>query len=197
MTQANASQTGNGAATAAPAPSTAEPSALDNALREFESGTAQPQALDALRAFQPVIEYAKSEMEAKQTAAETADVSSAVKSVKVDLKLDDKFPDRLVRGYLHDLANSDEAFREAWANRAKAPEVWKAKLKAGTESFAEVVKELPGNSVRTDIEAAAAAVRGTSHSPANGADEFTPTQMMQMSDRDWENYKARELAKAG
>lgn len=191
MTQANASQTGNGAAAAAPSPSAAEPSALDAALKEFESANAQPKAIDAFKALEPVVRYAESKMVAEQTAAVDADVSAAVKLVRAEANLDEKVPDEFVEAHLHRKAAKDPQFAKAWESRGENQDGWKARLKDEASSLKELMQKLPGNAVRTEIEAAHAAVRGVSHSPSGNADQPSPTQMFQMNDREWANYKDR------
>ena len=191
MTQANASQTGNGAAAAAPASSAAEPSALDAALKEFESANAQPKAIDAFKALEPVVRYAESKMVAEQSAAVDADVSAAVKLVRAEAKLDEKVPDEIVEAHLHRKAAKDPQFAKAWESRTDNRDSWNARLKAEASELRELVQKMPGNAVKTDIEAALAAVHGASHSPSGNADQPSPTQMFQMNDREWANYKDR------
>lgn len=183
------------------APNAAEPKAaeakpgLNQLLQQFETSAApKATAIDVLKAFQPTIEWVDQQRIAQQTQAVQNDVSSSVKSVKESLKLGDEFPDDLVRGYLYDHANQDKDFAAAWDNRSESPDAWKSQLGKATESFKSIVGKLPGNSVRTDLEAATAAVRNVSTAPQPAPSEAEYVrQLRRMSDRELEAHM-RELA---
>lgn len=185
---ANPANAGSAATAAGPA----EAATLDKLLKEFENSQTQPKAIDVLKAVEPVINYVNGEMTERENKVLEADISGAVKSVKAELKLSDEYPDRLIRGALRDLAAENPEFAKAWEQRRQSPGDWSAKLKSDAVPVLKAeIEKARGKDIRSDIDAAQAAVRNVSTSPQNGAEMPSPTEMFQMNDRQWSNFKAK------
>ena len=171
---------------------------LGDLLKEFEDGTANAngnhQIAKVLRAFQPVVEHVAQEAQTKAEAAEQADVKEAVSFVMKEAAVPDKKnAEKAIRGYLRDIVADEPAAAKAWSERKVSPDAWKAYLSKASVEVKELVKELAGPDVRTDIERARASVRNVETQPSNSGMP-SPIEMQQMSDRDWKNFTDKQLA---
>lgn len=175
---------------------------VQSLLAEFDGQSgSQPQPApnptkQILEKISPVIEFASQEMEAKQQAAFEKDVAEAVSYLKGDDLKD--VPDELTEGFLHRHAvKGDPAFMEAWNNRHRAPETYKEKLAEARKGFRALYKKLPGETVRSDVEAARAAVQGQTHALSPNADIPSPTEMQGWSETKYKQWKREYAAKQG
>ena len=96
-------------------------------------------------------------------------------------------PEKMKRGFLEAHAQETMEFKTAFENRAKDPKAWETAREAARDSFTEMVSELPGSKVRTDVEAALAAVDVTTDKPASDEGP-SPVKKMKMSDYEWRQY---------
>lgn len=158
----NAGPNGTGAAS----PGTAGASVVERLLQEYDTTNSgsnpQPKQTEDL---QPIVEFARAEMQARAAASIEKDVKEAVAFLKQPDETKD-LPDRLALGFLHALSQEDKEFSDAWANRHERPGAWRDALTKAQKEWTEEVKKIPASRVRSDVEAAAAAVQGQSHSPA-------------------------------
>jgi hypothetical protein len=191
-----------------PESDTSGDSELDSLLQEFEQGTtARPKAKPAaakpsvvrpdLSELNPVIEFAKTEMQNRKQEAFNTDVDKAVDTLASSESFT-ALPKELVRDLLVAHAFNDPAFDEAFQNRAKNPSGWEAALKAAEPAIAKKVGGLtPAEAeaaTRDDIEAATATVADTSDPSDDDVDEGpSVAERIAMTDTEWRRYlEARE-----
>lgn len=191
-TSANPSRDATGAA-----PTSGE-SELDKLLSDFKQQTPPQQAVETsiIKELAPVIKYAKGRMEDDERAAFNDDVAKAVTFVSEAEEVKG-LPQRFVRGYLHDLAAEQPTFRDAFVNRRQSPEDWEKALTNARTAIAEEAKVFMGGRLRTDIEAARAAVTGQSSTAPPEKPLPSNTELENMSDRDYAALKRGLLASAG
>jgi hypothetical protein len=161
-------------------------SVVENLLKEFDSQSGSQPAPQTTATPDPVYEFAKAEMQAKQATAYENDVKAAVAHLKVSDETKD-LPDRLALGFLHALANEDAEFAQAWQNRQARPGAWKDALNKAQREWLEEVKKLPTSKVRTEVEAAAAAVLGQTNTPSDFRAK-SPDELRKMSLRELQAY---------
>lgn len=162
---------------------------LDGLLNEFESPkpVTQPRPdISVLKAIKPVIDYVDTEMKTKAKTALDEDIKKAVSFVKEDESVK-ALPDKIVRGFLEGHAAEDPSFAQAFQNRQADPNTWQAKLADARKAFSEEVKGLPGNMVKSDVEAARAAVAGSRSEPV-GDKQPSAVELSRMSQREFDNY---------
>jgi hypothetical protein len=99
--------------------------------------------------------------------------------------------DRLIRGALHDYARENQDFDQAFRNRQADPKAWQtARTKARENLLKELAEESKGSDVRSDIEAATAAVRNSHSTPRNTSDSLAE-ERLGWSDAAWEDHKTK------
>lgn len=170
---------------------------LDSLLSEFgAAGTPDKSpTADVLKQLEPVIKFARTELETRQTEGLKKDLQSAIGFVKEDEAIK-AYPDKLVRGMLEAYAAEDESFAQAFANRAKDQAAWQAKLAEARTSLSSEFKTLNGSStVSSDVLAARAAVTGAVSQPS-GDQKHDATALFALSDQDYQKVIAAEAAKA-
>lgn len=172
-------------------------SELNALLNEFDTPTTgksekEPIAVSRVLAeIKPVVDYVKSDLEAKQRAEVQETIKSAVEFVKEGLE---GIPDKVIRGWLYERADNAQAFRDAFANRQANPAAWKAALaEARKDASTEFKAEEPTKRVASDINAARASISGATETKdakpgPSSADKWN------MSGREWEAYKAARYA---
>lgn len=170
---------------------------LDGLLNEFENpnpGAAQPRAADTsvLKALKPVIDFANTEMNARAKAALDNDIKSAVSFVQED-EAAKAMPPRFVRGFLEGYAAENETFAQAFQNRQKDPATWQKQLGEARGAFLEEIKTLPGNTVKSDVEAARAAVSGRSE-PVGDKSAPSAVELVAMPQRDFDALVSKQIA---
>ena len=189
----------NAGTIAAPAGQSAT-SDLDRLLAEHDAGKTQTTSPDyatvkpLIDAMKPVAQYAEGKMREEQNAAIAKSVSDAVSFVKSDETLK-PISDKLVKGFLQDRYSEDASFKGAYDNRSKDPKAWDAALQSAQKDFKTEVQTLNGQSLRSDVEAATAAVRGAGRQPSNDGAKATPGKLRKMSDAEFAEFKAEEAAR--
>ena len=119
--------------------------------------------------LQPVIEFAKSEMTRKQQESLDGDIANAVEVIQgADDSLKEVNP-KLIQGLMETYAREDKSFVEAFEKRGENPKAWQNALIEGSKFAVDLLSDLRGGD-RDDIEAAKAAVDGTSTDPASSDD---------------------------
>jgi len=185
-------QTDDNTAEAAPAGAVdAKPaSELDSLLSEFKNATNNTKELD------PVIEFAKGEMARKQQESLDGDIAKAVEVIqKADDALKGVNP-KLIQGLMEAYAREDPGFAKAFEDRGKNPKGWEAALVEGSKFALDLLNDLPGNKGRDDLEAAKAAVDGTSTDSTPKDDEPDIAEIQKLSDFDFKQRLQEEIAKA-
>lgn len=182
-------------------------SALDQLLAEWEKqGTTDStkaveppspvSGASALQALKPVVEFAQQEMSQRQADRVTKDIDAAVEFISQpdDLK---GLKKSTAIGLLEAYAREDPSFTQAFNKRQAAPQEWKAGLEKAREWVKSTVAELRGQQtdIRSDVEAAKAAVQGQSNRAAEEP-QLDPVEMFNMSDQEFEQIIAKERAKA-
>ena len=139
-----------------------------------------------LRAVQPAVDFVKKQ-EAKEAKAEfNADVKEVIDFFSEADELKD-LPDKLKRGFLEVHAQETPEFKTAFENKTKDPTAWGKAMESARDAFTELASELPSSKVRSDVEAALAAVDGKTEQPASD-DGPSPVKKMNMSDYEWRQY---------
>lgn len=171
---------------------------VDRLLSEFETGKTQsktelPTIKPILDAIKPLATFAQRKMQEEVSTAAKKSVADAVSAVK---SLDDlkEVPDRIVRGYLQDRYVEDAEFRTAYDKQGENPQAWQGQLTKAREAFSEDMKFVSAKSVRSDVEAAKAAVRGAGKTQDTKTDD-DPGALFAMSGRDFAAYKDKLAAK--
>ncbi len=180
-------------------------SELDSLLKEYESSpqsTAQATTSDVGRVLshlKPVVDYAKFSMEKDQKDAVDQDIAKAYEFIQEDEELKG-LKTTHVRGFLEAYAVENPSFAKAFKERAQSPEAWKSALESGRDwlkgEFGGMSKSGVSSDL-TDLEAAKAAVAGTTESAASKDDGPTPTEMFAMSDQKFKQLMDRKIAEAG
>jgi len=178
---------------------------LDDLLKEYEGTSSRDTAaadgkndvVRVLKGLQPLVKFAEGELNTKQTETINKDVADAISKVKSDVEVLKDYPDKFVRGAMEAYAAEDPSFTEAFANRAKNPAAWDEALDKGKVWMGNLAKEMPGNKVRDDIEAANAAVAGTTDATAQTDDDGpSVSEMNGMSDVQWRAHMDEEIVKS-
>ena len=172
---------------------------VDRLLSEFDQGTTAAKTETSsikplLEAFKPIASYAQRKMTEETTAAIKKSVADAVSAVKSSEGLKDT-PDRVVRGYLQDRYAEDAVFRTAYEEQGKNPAAWQDQLGKAAVALAEDIKMISSNNVRSDVEAAQAAVKGAGK-PQETKEEDNPESLFAMSDSQFRAFKDKKAAGA-
>ncbi len=192
--------------------SPSEAAELDTLLREYEGDTKTPDTKTTdikttdikvadttpsadvakfAKAVKPVVDFVKKQ-EAKEAQAE---FDTGLKDIMTFFSEEEKlkeFPDELKRGFLETRAQDDPDFKTAFENRAKNPKAWETARETARVALTELVSGLPGSTVRTDVEAAKAAVDGTTDDKPASEEGPSPVKKMAMSDYEWRQYKEEQ-----
>jgi len=181
---------------------------LESLLKEYEGGTETPVTTEPksetkpeptpnadisnfAKAVKPVVDYVNEVKAEKQQERFDADLKGIMTffSEADELK---ELPDKLKRGFLEAHAQEDPDFKTAFENRAKNPKAWETVKETARDAFVELVSDLPNSKVRTDVEAALAAVDGTSEDKPASEEGPSPVKKMAMSDYEWRQYKEEQ-----
>ena len=189
MTQQTDNRTsGNGSAVADPEPSTSGDSDLDTLLKGYQPGAQSPTHNPILARLSPVIAFAEKEMASQAVAAFEKDVQGAVEFL-ADSEDTKALPQIFVRGFLDAYAVQNPDVREAFAKRGEDPAGWRSALGRMKTDFDKDAKALLNGRIRSDVEAAQAAVAGQSsqQSPDQPIDS---RKLNKMSDHEFNAFKA-------
>lgn len=154
---------------------------VDSLAGEFDATPTAPKQPDPLR------EYAKRKMH-EETVTE---FKTAVDSAVADLTSSDilkSLPKRFAKGFLYSYAEENPGFDKAFKARKENPDAWKAALAQATK-VAESEFKTPDSKITSDIEAAKAAVRGSSSTPPPAPDMPDNDEMTSWSDAKFAQYK--------
>ena len=143
------------------------------------------------KAIKPVVDYVNEEKAQKQQERFKADVGEIIDffSEVEELK---GLPDKLKRGFLEAHAQEIPEFKTAFENRAKDSKAWNEARETARDAFTELVSELPGSKVRTDVEAALAAVDGKEADKPASEEGPSTVKKINMSDYEWRQYKEEQ-----
>ena len=141
-----------------------------------------------LNRLTPVVQYAESSMLKEQQKEQEDFINGAVSFIKEGEGLAG-MDGEIVEGFLISRYNKSADFKNAYENRGSNPDAWNKALEEVRTDFAGRTGK---TDVRSDIEAAHAAVSGSSDA-APSDDGPSVRDLNKMSDRDFEAYK-RELA---
>lgn len=172
--------------------STGNPGAgADPHLAEWDRAT-RPPAATIPQELLPVIRFAEGQMVEKVKAEVDKEVETAVSAItgQEDFK---GVPKRIARGFLEAYAMETPEFKQAYEQRKSNPKGWQSALDTASKSFAEDMKGFGGSTVRSDVEAAHASVRGTSSAPPPPQKAKSASELRKLSDGEFRRYKA-ELA---
>lgn len=150
----------------------------------------------ALQALKPVVEFAQREMSERQTKQVNDDMQAAVEFISEpdDLK---GLKGNVAIGMLEAFAREDPSFVKAFEQRQTNPSEWKAGLEKARDWVKDAVTDFKGGgteSVRSDVEAAKAAVQGQTTQAAE-TEGPNPVELFNMSDQDFEEVLQKERAK--
>jgi hypothetical protein len=183
---------------------------LNSLLAEYEEGT-KPQVEPKpetrveqtvvkpdLSSLDPVIQYARDQMQKDQQKAFDTDVESAVERM-ADQEAFKGLPKTLVEDAIISHAFKNKAFDKAFQERAVDPTAWDNAQRAAAESLAERMKDLPRledtPDDRDDIAAAKATVEGVQDGQTDIDDGPSIVERWNMSDTDWRRYQDEKLAR--
>jgi hypothetical protein len=147
------------------------------------------------KAIKPVVDYVNHEKAQKQQDQFDTDVKDIMEFFSEEEKLKE-FPDKLKKGFLEAHAQEDPDFKSAFENRTKNPKAWETAKETARDAFTELVSDLPSSKVRTDVEAAKAAVDGTTEDKPASEEGPSPVKKMAMSDYEWRQYKEEQAQHA-
>jgi len=171
----------------------ASPSELENLVQEFGDGSpdATPSA-GILKDLRPVIDYARQELDRQSREKLDKTVDDTISFI-TSIDASKGWPKRLVRGFLEAYAIESPAFKKAFDEREQNTAGWNSALETARAAFIEDLKGVPGSSIRSDLEAATAAVRGTSNQPAS-TEAISAASLFAKSDREFEDFKLKHAA---
>lgn len=173
---------------------TDSPGAADPYLAEWDRSRSQaPQIPQELL---PVIRFAEGQMVEKVKAEIDKEVETAVSSITSQDEFKD-VPKRLARGFLEAWALENPEFKTAYEHRKANPKGWQSALSAAGQGFAEDMKGFgsKGGNIRSDVEAAKAAVRGTSNTQPPPPKQKSAAELRAMPDGEFRRYKATLAAR--
>ena len=143
-----------------------------------------------LKAVQPAVDFVKEIKAEKREERFKSDVKEVLDFFSEADELKD-LPEKMKRGFLEAHAQETTEFKTAFENRAKDPKAWETAREAARDAFTEMVSELPGSKVRTDVAAALASVDGDKG--ASISDEgLSPVKKMNMTYHEWREYKEEQ-----
>lgn len=173
----------------------AQESDLAALVRQYEQETGDGDRAALLKSLQPVVDFAKGEMSSREQAAVEEAIDQAYKFVTDDDSLKG-LNKTVVRGFLEAYGVENPDFSEAFRNQKKNPGAWKSELGKGREwvkkQFEGLIKK---SDMRSDLEAAKAAVAGTSTEEPE-KEKVDPAKLFAMSDSAFNQHVAAEIAKA-
>lgn len=186
---------------------TAEPEAkepsLDELLNEWQDGDEKPEGQgdkkpageapdkkterqEPNERLDRALSYIEQQQQREIRESTTRDVTAAVNTLREHEALS-KVPDRLLRGALYDLAESDKRFLGAWQARDRDPKRFERLIRAAAEDLAAEFTQAPDEQLTEDREAARASVRSQS-GPARPAEpdlkSMSDDEIIDLTDRE-------------
>ena len=149
-----------------------------------------------LKSLKPVIDFARTEQSRREVEVLDKDLNAALDFMAEENK---DLPKRWMRGFLEGYSLENQDFANAFNDRGQNPSAWKGQLSKAREALPEWLKELPGSTVRSDLEAAKATVSGTSTTEPTEADpdEAQAIDLMEMPEAEYQRHVRKQIAKAG
>lgn len=147
--------------------------------KEFEGKVAKPGPQD-----DPVRQYVQNKMQEEATTARDKGIADTVAALKEHDSLKG-LPDTFVRGAAYDYAARNPAFNDAFQNRQKDPQGFKAAMEKMRD---ELVKDLGGDKSTDNLRAAHLATRGTSLEVPKTLKK-SETEVNNMSDHEFNKWK--------
>lgn len=135
---------------------------LDSILAQYDEAN-KPQGEPKQQPNNEVNEllaYFREEKQTREKQEMKSAISEAVSAVKKQAEA--TIPDRLVRGFLHDLAVEDPRINKAFSERKSNPEVWNQVLKSAAKQLQKELQDLPDANLSKDRDLVTAAVRSAS-----------------------------------
>ena len=189
MTQ-QTEQLSNPDATAEQPGAPGSPGTADPHLAEWDRARAAPAVSTVPKELEPVIRFAEAKMVEEVKTTIDKEVGSAVAFMRgEDYK---EVPEDFVRGHIEVWAQKNPGFKKAYESRNSDPSGWTKAQEAAREGFSSLMAKMPGSSVRSDVEAARASVRGTHNAPPPPQRVKSVPELNRMSDWELAEYK-REL----
>lgn len=168
---------------------------LDSLIDEYNGEDGKPAPTPdvsrLLETLKPVVRHVEADMLQKRTIAQTKAVDDAVAAFKNDDAVKN-IDDEIALGYMMARHDRDPVFKTAFENRLSDPGAWDKVLEGARNGL---IDKMGVNTVRSDIEAAAAAVAGVSveqPSPEDG--EPSVAEKFSMSDTEWRAHKEAKAA---
>lgn len=170
-------------------------------LQQYHQETGDKDSKDHLRVLEslkPVVDFAKQQMSKNEQDEVNQSIDNAYKFVTEEKALKG-LNKTIVRGFLEAYGVENPRFYEAFRDQRKDPDTWKSELAKGRDwvkgQYEELLKGVGKSDIRSDLEAAKAAVAGTSTDDDPG-DKVDAQKLFDMSDSDFDKFMRSELAKA-
>ena len=160
-----------------------------------EQNRADPSIRDVLKAIKPVVEFANNEKVTRETEAIDKSINEIVDFMTEPDETKD-LPKRFVRGFLAEYSRENPDIQKSYQERTSNPTAWKAVLEQARMELLNDAKALPRDKVASDVKAAKAAVQGTTQKAVESNDGPSSVEMANMSDHEWEKFKAGLRSKA-
>lgn len=192
--------------------SPSEATELDSLIKEYEGATSTPDTVTAdskpavipptepmpnadlakfAKAVKPVVDYVHEVKAEKQEERFDTDLKNVMDYFSEEESLKE-IPEKLKRGFLEAHAQENPDFKKVFDNRTKNPKAWETARESARDAFTELVSELPNSKVRSDVEAAHAAVDGTTEDKPASEEGPSPEEKMRMSDFEWRKHTEHE-----
>lgn len=172
-----------------------ETSDLDTLLKEYEDDGDTPKSdRTTLKAVRPILKYVQGKMAEEQEEKLADDLGKACAVLKEAEALSG-VDDSLLVGFMEAYARDKPAFRKAFEARHDDPDGWQSQLLKGREWLEDTIDK-SFKPKTSDVEAAKAAVRGTTQK-ADKSDAPDPMELMNMSGVAFEKFLEKERQKAG
>ncbi len=143
-----------------------------------------------------MIKFAETQMVEKVKAEIDKEVETAVSSITGQEEFKG-VPKRIARGFLEAWALENPEFKQAYEGRKADQKRWQSALEEAGKGFAEDMKGFGGkeSTVRSDVLAAKAAVRGVSTNEPPPQRQKSAAELRTMSDGEFRRYKAQLAAR--
>lgn len=176
--------------------SSASETDLDRLLSEFQEGTRPAPSAQAafFKPIEPILRYVEEDRQAKAKTAFDADVAQAMDALTADSDDYKALPKRFVRGYLETYAIENPSFKEAFTNKREDPAGWQAALGKAKGEFQDEAKPFVSGRLKSDVEAANAAVAGQSSTRLSPDEIVSPAKIHAMTDQEFKAHKQRLLS---
>lgn len=170
---------------------TEETPSMEELLKEFDNGTEETgeQEQDQVTenaSSDPRIDQLTEFMQSEQARRTNTDIDNAISLMKEEEALKE-LPDRMLKGYINELARENQDLVRAFAQRHEKPEAWAKVVRAAA---GELGKQLGTREekVTSDMASIRSAVE---QSETKSNDGPTDEDILKMSDADFRDYKQK------